>query len=69
MPQYKLYAVGTTYPNPSDWSGWDEIAIVIADSPQQAMELGGDSLCIEIPLDHPVVLMKEHEPTGWGRDL
>ena len=57
-PVYKLYAVGTTEPDPEKWSGWDEITIVIARDKKDALRLGRDAICVEIPLDRSMVLME-----------
>jgi hypothetical protein len=69
MPdQYKLYAVGTTNPDPDKWSWWSEVSLVCARNEAEAIAIGGDAVCVEVILDRPMILMSEHEP-NWGRDL
>ena len=56
-PVYKLYAVGTTDPDPGNWHRRNEVALVIATNKTEAINLGWDTICVEIPLDRSMVLM------------
>jgi len=37
----KLFVVGTDKPNPEDWKAWDEVELVIAETPKEAVEMCG----------------------------
>jgi len=43
-PQMKLYVVGESSGNPDDWSEWGGYSIVLAQSPEDAIDVAG-SLC------------------------
>ena len=66
---YKLYVVGSTSPDPADWSAWDEVSLVIATTEQEALELDGRTgyLVTEIPLTRSILLLQS-PPVDWGKD-
>ncbi len=65
----KVYIVGSDSLNPEDWSIWDETAIVIASTPEEAMELAnGDGPALEVDMNKPQFLMRLPEP-NWGDDI
>lgn len=67
----KLYVVGELSSNPDDWGEWSEYALVIAESPRQAIELSGhpkDSPVAEVDMSKPTLLVQMSEPK-WGEDL
>ena len=37
----KLFAVHTDDPNPENWKAWDEVELVIAETPRDAVEMCG----------------------------
>ena len=37
----KLFAVGTSEPNPAKWNVWDEVELYIAESLEKAVEMAG----------------------------
>lgn len=64
----KLFVVGESDPNPANWNIWSEYSLVIAKNEQEAKKIGDDVICAEIPLDNPMILVKQNEP-NWGEDL
>lgn len=64
----KLWVVGETSPNPEEWGIWSEFAIVVAETAEQACELGDGTPATEIPIDKAQRLVKMPEP-AWGDDL
>jgi len=68
----KLYVVGTTSSDPGSWSIWDELALVIAETKEQALRLSGEihdlSSVHEVQFDRPKHLVSMTEPR-WGDDL
>lgn len=65
----KLFVVGETSPDPKDWSIWSEFQIVIAGSPEQALEMTGRTGDVtEVPMNRPLIVAAMTEP-NWGDDL
>ena len=67
----KLFVVGESSPDPDEWNRWSEYCLVIAETPERALELTEkyDSHEIaEIPLDKEILLHCEPEHP-WGDDL
>ena len=67
----KLFVIGSKSPNPEYWSRWDEVALVIADTVEEAKELtskGNFEESCEIPLDKAQLLIQMTEP-NMGEDL
>jgi hypothetical protein len=56
----KLWVVGANSPNQEDWSCWDGPIIVIASTPERALELAdhffSDPDICEIPMDKEIVV-------------
>lgn len=64
-----LYVVGTKSGDPADWSPWDELSLVVASSPEEAVALAdrpGD-MAHTVEADRGV-LVTMPEP-AWGDDL
>lgn len=66
----KLFVLGETSSNPDDWSIWSEWWLVIAESPEKALEMaeGRHSQVTEIPMDRALIVATMTEP-NWGEDL
>jgi hypothetical protein len=65
-PELKIYVVGETSGNPEDWSEFGSRKIVIAESPEQALDLSDATrrgcVCL-LNASFPMVVMSE-EFTG-----
>jgi predicted regulator of Ras-like GTPase activity (Roadblock/LC7/MglB family) len=61
----KLFVVGSTSPNPEDWSCWSDIHIVVANSAEEALKLADDGTAqvCEISMDKANVIL-----TRYGAD-
>jgi len=70
MPTKKLFIVGSKSTNPDNWSIWDETALVIADSPEEAIKLApkGHTIAIEADMTKARLMMTYTEP-NWGDDV
>jgi hypothetical protein len=66
----KLFVIGTSSANPDDWSIWDELKLVIAHNPEEAIKVADTypQSVHEVVFDKPKLLVSETEP-NWGEDL
>jgi len=72
----KLFVVGSKSPDPSKWSIWDEVTVVIAKDKKEALKLAKavsgipslEEFCTEIPMDKALVLRTDNEP-AYGDDI
>ena len=68
----KLYVVGNTSSNPNDWSEWDEIALVLAETSEQALTLTKYPFkdVVEIPITGEAKLLYQtpSPELWWGED-
>ena len=62
----KLFVVGSNSVNPENWSGWDEIELVIAQDKSEALQLisgrGHGGKIAEIPLTKSMILHSTSSP-------
>lgn len=69
----KLFAIGTKNPNPSEWSIWDEVSVLIAEDKDKALLLARENniysneIC-EIDANKAQILFIGTEP-NFGEDL
>lgn len=68
MPRLDLYVIGTKSGNPADWSDWDELALVYAETPKHAQQIAEDNRPVHLVIPAPVVIYRGTEPQ-WGEDL
>ena len=67
----KLFVCGEKTADPEKWSKWSEVALVIAETPEKALEMTaefGYSVATEIPMDKPLFICKQSEP-NHGEDI
>ena len=68
----KLWAVGVDNPDPSTWSPWAEVALVVAETAEEAVSLADaadqNAAVVEVDMTKPQLLVKMPEP-AWGEDL
>lgn len=69
MEALKLFVVGESSSDPSKWSAWSELSLVIATTPEDAARLAARSgdVTTEVPLDRAGVLVTMPEP-NHGED-
>jgi len=41
MAKLKLIAVGTTNPNPEEWTAWEDVELYLAESIEEAVKMAG----------------------------
>lgn len=67
----KLFVFGTSNPNPTEWSTWNEITLVLAKDYDQARKMMGVDRYekyAEVDMTRPAILVSLSEP-NWGDDL
>ena len=67
----ELFIAGNESQNQEDWSIWDEVAIIVANSIEEAESLTWNRPVIELDLNkikEPGIIMQMQEP-AWGDDL
>lgn len=46
----KLFAAGTSNPNPKEWKAWEEVKLYIADSQEEAFRMSGRGVIVEVDM-------------------
>ena len=67
----KLFVVGNESPDPEEWSEWNEVAIVVAETAEEAKKLCafGEQRVAEIPMDKAQLIYQAPSPElWWGED-
>jgi hypothetical protein len=61
MGELKLFVVGSSSNNPTAWNNYGSVALVLASTPDEAIDLADDcgNIVTELHIDKPVVLMKK----------
>lgn len=64
----KLFVCGARSGNPEEWSQWNELSLVLAETAEQCSEFTDKTPVFEVDMTKPALLVSMSEP-AWGDDL